>query len=325
MPQGELAQVLQRIAPAASSDALLAGPNGFDDSGAVRLGNGRVGLHTVDFFPPVVDDPAAYGEIAAANALSDIYACGGEPKVVLNIAGFPEEWGKEIVLPIVDAAVAKVAESGAIWAGGHTVRSKEPLFGFAVFGEVAEDALVTNAGARPGDLLFLTKPLGCGPLNTAVKRGSADPGHVAAACAGMARLNAAAGAALLASGSKAATDVTGFGLMGHAANLAKASDVGLDIKAVALPLYEGAAELAAADVFSGSSMRGRQTLEGIVEISSSVPSWLASLCFDAETSGGILACVPGNGRSAFEAAFPEDCPPVFVGEVVEGLPCVRLG
>ena len=317
--------MLKRITPAASSDALLAGPEGFDDAGAVRMADGRVGLHTVDFFPPVVDDPAAYGAIAAANALSDIYACGGEPKVVLNLAGFPEDWDEETILPIVDAAVAKVVESGAIWAGGHTVRSKEPLFGFAVFGEVAEDALVTNSGARPGDLLFLTKPLGCGPLNTAVKRGVADPGQVEAACAGMARLNDLAGAALGPAGVRAATDVTGFGLMGHAANLARASGVALNIKAVGLPLYEGAAELAAEGVLSGGVKRGRAALAEVTEVSDEVPSWLADICFDAETSGGILACVPEEGRAAFEAAFPPDLAPAFIGEVAEGPACVRLG
>jgi selenide,water dikinase len=225
----------------------------------------------------------------------------------------------------VDAAVAKVVESGAIWAGGHTVRAKEPLFGFAVFGEVEEDALVTNSGARPGDLLFLTKPLGCGPLNTAVKRGVADPGQVEAACAGMARLNDVAGAALGPAGVQAATDVTGFGLMGHAANLARASEVALNIKAVGLPLYEGAAELATDGVLSGGVKRGREALAETTEVSDEVPSWLANICFDAETSGGLLACVPEKGRAVFEAAFPPDQAPAFIGEVAEGSAYVRLG
>ncbi len=134
-----MSQVLRRIDPAAQADTLLLGPDGFDDAGAVAGENGMVQLYTVDFFPPVVDDPGAYGAIAAANSLSDIWACGGEPKVVLNLAGFPADWDQETLNPIFDAAVQKVREAGALWVGGHSVRAEEPLFGFAVFGEVAED------------------------------------------------------------------------------------------------------------------------------------------------------------------------------------------
>ena len=138
------------VAPAAVSPDLLAGPEGYDDVGAVRLHNGKVGLHTVDFFQPVVDDPAAYGAIAAANSLSDIYASAGEAKVVLNLAGFPKDWGSEILEPIFQAAVEKVMEAGALWVGGHSVVSEEPLYGFAIYGEVAEEDLATNDGRVPG-------------------------------------------------------------------------------------------------------------------------------------------------------------------------------
>ncbi len=299
------------------------GPEGFDDAGIVRAADGRMQLYTVDFFPPVVDDPAAFGAIAAANSLSDIYACGGEPRVVLNIAGFPADWDDETLTPIFDAAVAKVRESGAIWVGGHTVRAEEPLFGFAVFGDASEEQLITQAGCQPGDLLYLTKPLGSGSITTGVKRGAVRPEDEAAAVAGMARLNKQGLVAMRAAGARAATDITGFGLFGHAMNMARASGVTLELRGVALPLYEGAAQLAADGVFSGAAARGRENLAAAVEISDEIPAWLASLCFDAETSGGLLVAVPPEGAAAFEQALAEQ-PPAFVGEVQAGEAMVRL-
>lgn len=303
---------------------LLVGPEGFDDAGALRRPDGRIALYTADFFPPVVDDPAAYGAIAAANALSDVYAMGGEAVAVLNLAGFPEDWGPAITGPLFAGAAAKVRESGALWVGGHTVRAAEPLFGFAAFGEVAEDQLVTNRLARPGDLLYLSKPLGAGSITTAIKRGVAEPAHVEAAQRGMAHLNRAVAAAMRAAGVRAATDITGFGLLGHAANLARGSAVRLELRSVALPLYDGAAALAAAGVLSGASRRGRVSLKGSVEIGPGVPGWLADLCFDAETSGGILACVPPARAAAFLAALHGEPAPVLIGEVAAGAAQVVL-
>ena len=302
---------------------MVVGPEGFDDAGIVRADDGRMQLFTVDFFPPVVDDPAAFGAIAAANSLSDIYACGGEPKVVLNIAGFPADWGDETLTPIFDAAVAKVRESGAIWVGGHTVRAEEPLFGFAVYGEAAEEHLVTQAGCQPGDRLYLTKPLGAGSITTGVKLGKVSTEQEAAAVQGMVRLNKRGLTAMRAANAKAATDITGFGLFGHAMNMAKASGVTLDLRAVGLPLYDGAAELAAEGIFSGAANRGRENLGDSVVISKEVPEWLASVCFDAETSGGLLVAVPEEGAAAFEAELAEEAP-AFVGEVLAGEAQVQL-
>lgn len=318
-----MAQVLRRIAPAAVADTLIVGPEGFDDAGIVRGPDGRMQLFTVDFFPPVVDDPAAYGAIAAANSLSDIYACGGEPKVVLNLAGFPADWDDDTLAPIFDAAVGKVREAGALWVGGHTVRSEEPLFGFAVYGEADEEHLVTQAQCQPGDRLYLTKPLGAGSITTGVKRGRVTPEQEAAAVQGMARLNRQGLVAMRAAGVRAATDITGFGLLGHASNMARASALTLELRAVALPLYDGAADLAADGVFSGAANRGREGLRNGVDVSSDVPDWLASICFDAETSGGLLVAVPEAGAAAFEDALADD-PPAFVGEVQEGEARVRL-
>lgn len=320
-----MAQVLRTVAPAAVSPDLLAGPEGYDDVGAIRLHNGKVGLHTVDFFPPVVDDAWAYGAIAAANSLSDIYASGGEAKVVLNLAGFPSEWGDEILQPIFEAAVEKVQEAEALWVGGHSVVSTEPLYGFAIYGEVAEEDLATNNGARAGDLVFLTKPVGNGSINTGVKRGVANDADVAAAVEGMARLNRKAAAAMRSVQAKAATDITGFGLFGHAANLARASEITMHLSASALPLYPGAAALAQEGVFSGASKRGRKNLTDFVTLGDGVPDWLASLGFDAETSGGLLVCVPPEKAQDFLSAIPADEPVAQVGEIREGQAGVVVG
>ncbi len=312
------------MAPAAVSPDLLAGFQHFDDAGAVRLAPGRIGLYTVDFFPPVLDDARAYGAIAAANALSDIYACGGEAKVVLNLAGFPEEWGEDVLGPIFDGAVEKVVEAGALWVGGHSVRANEPLFGFAVFGEVAEGERISHEGARPGDRLFLTKPIGAGSITTGVKKGKTLAADAEAAAQVMARLNRRAAQAMRGAGVQAATDVTGFGLLGHAANLARGSNVGLQLRAARLPLYAGAAALAQRGVFSGGAARGRENLRDLVTLGAEVPEWLSGIAFDAETSGGILACVPAERAAAFVAAFPAHEAPVEVGEVLSGPAQVRL-
>jgi selenide,water dikinase len=323
-----LGQVLRRVAPAAVSPDLLAGFQHYDDAGAVRLAPGRVGLYTVDFFPPVVDDPRAYGAIAAANSISDIYACGGEAKVVLNLAGFPEEWGEDILGPLFEGAVEKVMEAGALWVGGHSVRSKEPLFGFAVFGEVSESQRVGHEHARPGDILILTKPLGAGSITTGVKKDKTKPEDAAAAVAIMSRLNRPAARAMRESGVRAATDITGFGLLGHASNLAQASGVRLQLRAGSLPLYAGAADLAQRGILSGGSARGRAALDGKVAIGAKVPEWLANIAFDAETSGGILACVPatalGRFRQAYVAAGGQSAEAVEVGEILGGPPGVVL-
>ncbi len=281
-------------------------------------------LYTADFFPPVVDDAAAYGAIAAANSLSDIYAMGGEATAVLNLAGFPEDWDASVTEPLFAAAAAKIQESGALWVGGHTVRAAEPLFGFAVFGEVAEEQLITNQGAQEGDLLYLSKPLGSGSITTGVKRDRVSPEQAEAAQRGMAHLNRAGAAAMRTAGVRAATDVTGFGLFGHAANLARGSKVHLAFRAVALPLYPGAGELAADGVLSGAAKRGRASLGEIVRIEDGAPAWLADLCFDAETSGGLLACVPPAAERSFLDCFQDQPAPALVGEVKAGAARVSL-
>ncbi len=314
------------MAPAAEHADLLVGPASFDDAGVVRRPDGTVGLYTVDFFPPVVDDPRDYGAIAAANSLSDVYACGGEAEVVLNLAGFPGDWEEGLIGEIMEGAVEVVREAGALWVGGHTVRSDEPLFGFAVFGSADEEHLLRQDGARPGDLLYLTKPLGAGSITTGIKTEASRPEDVAVAVAGMRALNRDAARAARRAGAHAATDVTGFGLLGHAANLATNSEATFVLRSEALPLYPGAADLARAGVLSGGSARGRAALEHVVEVEPTVPEWLAALCFDAETSGGLLVAVPPEGAAAFQEACEAGTVPVheLVGEVLAGPGRVRL-
>jgi selenide,water dikinase len=204
------------------------------------------------------------------------------------------------------------------------VRSSEPIFGFAVFGETDDQHLFTNRHAEPGDLLFLTKPLGAGSLTTSVSRGEFDQAQVSAVERGMAHLNRDAAAAGHAAGVKAATDITGFGLLGHAGNIARGSSVQLKLEAGALPLYDGAAELAEAGVLSGGSARNRNSLGDLVEIAGSVPPWLGDLCFDAETSGGLLLAVKPERQGDFLAALPERHHVDLVGEVLFGSAKVSL-
>ena len=303
----------------ADSPKIIAGPEGFDDVGAVHHENGRVSLHTVDFFPPMVDDPFAYGAIAAANALSDIYASGAAPSVVLNLAGFPKDWDDEILALVFAGAVEKVKEAGAFWVGGHTVHSAEPLFGFSVFGELASAAeLLTNSAAQSGDQLFLTKALGTGLVNAAVNKGEVADDIVADAVASMSRLNADFLPAAKACKIRAATDVTGFGLFGHASNLARASQVDLVLYADTLPLLSGVQELAENGGFTGACERGKSALSERVIVDQAIPSWLADLGFEAETSGGILAAVPAQHASEFAECFEGNRSVVQVGEVIEG-------
>jgi selenide,water dikinase len=324
MPQGQLAQVLRELT-ADGDGRLLVGPRSLDDAGVVLLGEAeglsaenRLALvQTVDFFPPIVDDPRAYGAIAAANALSDVYAMGGRPLSVLNLAGFPGGFPAEWVREIFRGGFEKVREAGAVLAGGHTVESAEPLFGFAVTGVVHADRVVTNSGARAGDRLYLTKSLGMGVVTTAAKKRKLEWVEVEPAARQMATLNAAAAEAMQAAGATACTDVTGFGLMGHASNIARESGVSLRFSARDLPLFPGALELARKGHFSGGMCRGRQTLATQVTESPEVEEALRDLAFDAESSGGLLIAVPAERAKDLESELRSRSLPVHaVGEVL---------
>ncbi len=305
---------------------MLVGPESFDDAGIVALG-GVEGLptdtqlalvQTIDYFPPIVDDPHWYGAIAAANALSDVYAMGGKPFTALNLAGIPRDFPSEWTSAIFRGGFDKVRESGAAIVGGHTVQSNEALFGFAVTGWVDRRKMVANSGARAGDVLYLTKSLGMGALTTAAKQQKISWEALEPAAKQMATLNDRAAAAMIAAGAHACTDVTGFGIVGHARNIAAASEVTIRFELAALPIFPGALDLARAGVVSGASKRGEAALSDVVRVRGGVERALVQLAFDAETSGGLLiAIAPGDATKLERELAARRVPVHKVGECVE--------
>jgi selenide,water dikinase len=286
----------------------------FDDAAVLRLSDDLALVSTTDFFPPLVDDPSDFGAIAAANACSDVFAMGGRVTIALNVCAFPERLPAEVIGEILSAAAEVVHEAGGVVAGGHTIRSEEPIFGLAVQGLIHPDRVLTKGGARPGDALVLSKPLGTG----IVLAGGA-PGHKAAAIAGMRRLNRGASEVLQDLGSRvhAVTDVTGFGLLGHGWEMAERSGATVRFEATALPLYPGASEAAMAGTRTGGDARNRQYLDGRIAVHA--PGHLEAIGFDPQTSGGLLAAVdPAFATELVDQGF------TVVGEVMDGPPSVTL-
>jgi selenide, water dikinase len=272
---------------------LLVGTSTADDAGVFRIAPDLALVQTVDFFTPIVDDPFQFGAIAAANALSDVYAMGGEPRTALNIACFPQQGVPlEILADVLRGGLAKAEEAGVVVVGGHTVVDEEIKFGMAVTGLIHPDRILRNGGARPGDALVLTKPLGTGIVTTALKHGAGAPAEHAAAIEAMSSLNATPARVLRDFPVHACTDVTGFGLLGHAYEMAHASDVRLVLDAEALPLLPGARALAAAGHLTGGCRRNRDWLADKVEIAPGLPSDLVEVAWDPQTSGGLLVAVP---------------------------------
>ena len=277
-----------------------------DDAGVYAWAGGPALVQTVDFFAPVVDDPYAYGQIAAANALSDVYAMGGEPRTALAIAGWPKDGpGPAVLARIVRGGFDKLSEAGVVLLGGHTVADQEIKFGYAITGEIDPRRVWRNAGAGVGDVLILTKPLGTGIIATAIKFERAASEHAAAAIASMVRLNrdAASAARRLPAGAvSACTDITGFGLAGHASEMAEASGVTIAIDSSALPILPGAAELAAANL-SGGARTNQDYFSPQVRIAPSVQTPLRLMVFDPQTSGGLLLAVQPASVGDLLAAF----------------------
>jgi selenide,water dikinase len=257
-----------------------------------RLDRERALVQTVDFFPPMVDDPRWFGRIAAANALSDVYAMGGRPLTALNLVGWPRDLDLELLGEVLAGGLEKTAEAGAVLCGGHSVVDQEVKYGLAVTGIVHPERFWPNGGARPGDVLVLTKPLGIGPVTTAIKRGAAPAALAAAAMAQMAVLNKGACEALQELEVHGCTDVTGFGLVGHALEMADGAGLALALTAAALPVLDGALEIVRAGITSGGCGRGKRHYGPRVRIGGGVDPALADLVFDAETSGGLLVAVP---------------------------------
>jgi selenide, water dikinase len=292
-----------------------------DDAAVYRIADDLALVQTVDFFPPIVDDPYTFGAIAAANALSDIYAMGGRPILALAIAGFPENLPAEIIAAILQGGADKVAEASAVVAGGHTVIDKEPKYGLCVTGLVHPDHITAKAHARPGDVLLLTKPLGTGVITTAHKRGAVADEHLQAAVASMLRLNRRAAELAAAAGPHSATDITGYGLLGHAGELARNSSAKLAISLERVPLLPGALNYARQGILPGGLGRNREFLlsDGFVRLADGLDEARAQLLFDPQTSGGLLFALPAKAAAELTAHMAQADEPCWeIGQVAEG-------
>ena len=301
-PAARLETLLAGFVPVECAD-LLVGLDPADDAAVYRLDDERAIVFTVDFFPPVVDDPRVFGAIAATNALNDVFAMGGVPLLALSIAAFPEELPTEMLGEILAGADEVVRAAGAILAGGHTIRDDEPKYGLAVVGTVHPDGIWPKSGARPGDALFLTKALGTGLVLQAQREGRAPAGALDAAVAAMRMLNRDAAEALRPFSPHAVTDVTGFGLLGHAYEMASRSGVRVELEAVALPALSGALELAEDGTRTGGDRRNREFASPHVE--SIATAAYEALAFDPQTAGGLLVSLPADKGAVLAATFAD--------------------
>ena len=292
--------MLDKIAPG-HSDALLLGFETSDDAAVYRLSDDMAALLTVDFFTPIVDDPYDFGRIAAANSLSDVYAMGGRPLTAMNLLAFPCSLGADIVGEVVRGGADKVLEAGAVTVGGHTIDDKEPKFGLSVFGVVHPDKVVRNRGAIPGDVIFLTKPLGTGIMGTALKQGLESEQTAREAIESMAALNRDACEAMVAVGVSACTDVTGFGLLGHLHEMAEASDCAAQLDLAAVPVFDRVLEYAARGVVPGRTQDVRAWTDGFVHWAATADedTWMRVLC-DPQTSGGLMIAVHESAAGQLE-------------------------
>ena len=312
-----LQELLSGFVPV-EAENLLVGLAPADDAAVYRLDDERALIFTLDFFPPVVDDPADYGAIAATNALNDVFAMGGTPLLALSIAAFPEELPTEILARVFAAADERVRAAGALLAGGHTIRDAEPKYGLAVVGTVHPAAIWPKNGAHPGDALFLTKPLGTGLVMSGYKKGLAGTQQLERAVGWMRTLNKDAAELLRPRAPHAVTDVTGFGLFGHAHEVAERSGVSLVLEWERLPAIDGALDLARNGVRTSGDPRNRDFVAGRVTLTD-VPEAIDALGYDPQTAGGLLVSLPKDKAPALEAAF--EAKRLFlrrVGHVEEG-------
>lgn len=312
-----MAQVLRQL-PENTHPDLLVGTEHFDDAGVFRLDGDTALVQTLDFFPPLVDDAYTFGQIAAANALSDVYAMGGVPLTAMNIVGFPDrEVPGEVLVEILCGGAERVAEAGAVIVGGHSVRDSEIKYGLSVTGRIDPGRIVSNKGARGGDVLVLSKPIGSGVLTSAAKKGLIGESELARAVEVMIHLNRGAGEAMVEVGVHAATDVTGFGLVGHAFEIAEASGVTLEIVASSVPLLERTMELAGKKMLTRAHKAtmgylGERLDAGEADV------MLANVLCDAQTSGGLLMCVAADREDRLVSALKERGTPcaAVIGRVV---------
>lgn len=301
--------------PQGEDPALLVGFGGADDAAAYRLSEERALLSTVDFFPPMVEDPFTFGSIAAANALSDIYAMGGRPLFALNLVCWPQGMPTEDLRQMLAGGAGKVAEAGAVVAGGHSIYDHEPKYGLAVTGEAHPGALWRNDTPRPGDALLLTKPLGAGLVLSAQRAGEAAEGDVTAALASMQRLNRAAAEVLSRYSVSACTDVTGFGLVAHACEMAGETHT-LLVDTASLPVLPGALDYARGYMATAAGQRNRNATVSRADVSAADAAW-QELVFDPQTSGGLLASLPAEeAGEALDALLQNGVEAALIGQVV---------
>jgi len=314
--------VLRHI-PVAADPRVLVDASNRDDAAVFRLSDDRALVATVDFFTPIVDDPYDFGRVAAANALSDVYAMGGTPLLTLNLVGWPrEKLPFELLGEILRGGDDIAREAGAFVLGGHSVDDPEPKYGMVAIGEVHPDRIVTNAGARPGDILVLTKPIGTGVLTTALKRDLVTGADLAPAVKSMTTLNAGAGRALRAAPVHAATDVTGFGLLGHLNSLLRASGAAAELDSRAVPVLPRVRELVERGAVAGGSKRNLASVAHAVTFDADVTEVDRIILADAQTSGGLLVALPESSRDAVLAALRREgtLAAAVIGRVVAGEP-----
>jgi len=284
---------------------VLIGFDTADDAGVYRLSTELALVHTVDFFTPIVDDPYTFGQIAAVNALSDVYAMGGRPLTSLALLCFPDKEDLQIAEQILAGGLSKMIEAGCTVIGGHSIRDEEIKFGYAVTGSVHPNRILANSGAKASDVLILTKPLGTGVISTAIKQGKAEPAWVAGATKSMTTLNklAADVAAEFSPDVHAATDITGFGLIGHTREMALASNVSVKIASAKIPMLPGAVECVRAGYVPGGLKSNREFAESVVQFGSSVDEITKTLLFDPQTAGGLLLSMSASISDQFLASF----------------------
>jgi selenide,water dikinase len=317
----ELAQVLRPLLPVDSPEALVDAATR-DDAAVYRIAEDRALVVTVDFFTPVVDDPLVFGRIGASNALSDIYAMGARPLFALNIVGFPRKLlGSGALEEIIRGGAEVAADAGVLILGGHSIDDPEPKYGMVVVGEVHPDRIITNTGAEPGQDLILTKPLGTGIIATAIKSGAASPVQIKAAVDSMSALNRAGGELIVDAGIRTATDVTGYGLLGHLQNLVSQSGVSATLSFQAVPIIPGAVELAQRGNVPGGTRRNMRDLEGTVRFFPEAGEIPRILLSDAQTSGGLLIVSPPEKTEGLLALLRQEAPwAAVIGRITEGSP-----
>jgi len=286
-------------------ESLLVGLETSDDAAVYKIDEKTALIHTIDFFTPIIDDPYLYGQIAACNSLSDVYAMGGEPLLALNIVGFPEELVEDILPLVLKGGADKVKESGAVIAGGHTIKNPEPFYGLSVIGRVNLGNITTNSASKPGDVLILTKPLGTGIIATAYKAQMLKDEILEKAVEVMCTLNKTASFCAVSTGIKAITDITGFGLLGHACEMAEASDVSFEINVKDVPIIDGTFELASMGLLPAGLYANKKYLKEKIQLKSDINEEILDILFDPQTSGGLLISCPEDKLNILLSNFKD--------------------